>query len=158
MKTYPIPMVPGPTHVPEEVLEAYHFDYGSSDFEPEFLELYNKTETNLQKIFQTKDQIVIKTGEGMIALWGALKSCLLPGDRVLVIGTGLFGFYIGDMAKSIGAEVRSVDFEYNETINDWGKVDETIRDFKPKMITIIHCETPSGTLNPIAELGELKVK
>ncbi len=158
MKTYPIPMVPGPTHVPEEVLKAYDFDYGSSDFELEFLELYNQTEANLQEIFATKNQIVIKTGEGMIALWGALKSCLHPGDRVLVIGTGIFGFYIGDMAKSIGVEVRTVDFEYNETINDWEKVDEAIRNFKPKMITIIHCETPSGTLNPIAELGKLKIK
>jgi len=28
--------------------------------------------------------------------------------------------------------------------------------FKPKMITVVHCETPSGTLNPIAELGRVK--
>ena len=26
------------------------------------------------------------------------------------------------------------------------------------MITVIHCETPSGTLNPIAQLGQLKEK
>ena len=26
----------------------------------------------------------------------------------------------------------------------------------PKMITAVHCETPSGTLNPIARLGEIK--
>ncbi|MEE4114010.1 MAG: aminotransferase class V-fold PLP-dependent enzyme, partial [Desulfobacteraceae bacterium] len=28
--------------------------------------------------------------------------------------------------------------------------------FKPRMITAVHCETPSGTLNPLEELGRLK--
>ena len=31
------------------------------------------------------------TGEGMLALWGALKSCLKPGDHVVSVGTGVFG-------------------------------------------------------------------
>ena len=31
-----------------------------------------------------------------------------------------------------------------------------IAEFKPKMITVVHCETPSGTLNPIDGLGRLK--
>jgi aspartate aminotransferase-like enzyme len=44
MKTYPIPMVPGPVKVPERVLDALRFDYGSGDLETEFLELYNQTE------------------------------------------------------------------------------------------------------------------
>jgi aspartate aminotransferase-like enzyme len=29
---------------------------------------------------------------------------------------------------------------------------------QPKMITVVHCETPSGTLNPLEELGRLKEK
>jgi aspartate aminotransferase-like enzyme len=37
-------------------------------------------------------------------------------------------------------------------------VEQAIISFKPKMITAIHCETPSGTLNPIEELGRLKEK
>lgn len=37
-------------------------------------------------------------------------------------------------------------------------IEQAIVEFKPKMITAVHCETPSGTLNPIAELGQLKVK
>jgi aspartate aminotransferase-like enzyme len=158
MKTYPIPMVPGPVSVPIEVLQAYQVNYGSSDIEPEFLELYNKAEANLQKIYATKNSVVIQTGEGMMALWGALKSCLNPEDRVLCISTGLFGSGIGDMALTIGAKVRRVDFEFNQTINDWKRVEEAIVEFKPKMITSVHCETPSGTLNPIAELGQLKAK
>ena len=156
MQTYPIPMVPGPTSVHPDVLKAYQTDFGSSDLEPEFLDLYNRTEAQLKQVFGTKNSVAIMTGEGMIALWSALKSCLQPGERVLSIGTGLFGYGVGDMARSIGAEVQTVDFEYNQTINDWQKVEDAVASFKPKMITVIHCETPSGTLNPLARLGEIK--
>ncbi|MEM5774446.1 MAG: aminotransferase class V-fold PLP-dependent enzyme, partial [Anaerolineaceae bacterium] len=158
MQTYPIPMVPGPVKVPDEVLKAYLTNYGSSDMEPEFLDLYNRTEQQLQQVFATRNKVVIMTGEGMIVLWGAMKSCLKPGDRVLTIGTGLFGFGAGDMAASLGAEVQTVGFAFDETINDWQKVEDAVAAFKPTMITVTHCETPSGTLNPLERLGEIKRK
>jgi aspartate aminotransferase-like enzyme len=151
-------MVPGPVRVPRKIFEAYQVDYGSADIEPEFLELYNHTEENLKKVIQTGSKVVIHTGEGMITLWGALKSCILPGDRVLAVGTGVFGFGIGDMARSIGADVFTVSFGYDETIHDWDLVEKAIAEFQPKMITAVHCETPSGTLNPIGPLGMLKEK
>ena len=156
MKTYPIPMVPGPVKVAQEVLDAYQINYGSGDMESEFLELYNQTEANLKKILSTQSQVVIQSGEGMLALWAALKSCLVPGDRVLSIATGVFGDGIGEMAASIGAEVRKVSLPYDETISDMEKIKQAVDQIKPKMITVVHCETPSGTLNPIAELGQLK--
>ena len=88
MKTYPIPMVPGPVSVPEEVRAVYRTDYGSADLESEFFELYAETEKNLRKIMGTENSVVIQTGEAMLVLWGALKSCLRPGDRVFGRGHG----------------------------------------------------------------------
>lgn len=158
MKTYPVPMVPGPVSVPAPVLQAYQTDYGSADLEPEYLELYRQAEACFQQIFATRNQVVIMTGEGMIALWGAMKSCLTPGDRVLAVATGVFGYGIGDMARSIGAEVHTVDLGYDQTITDLDEIEAAILDFKPKMITAVHCETPSGTLNPLDGLGQLKEK
>lgn len=158
MKTYRIPMVPGPVRVSEEVLKEYLVDYGSADLEPEYLDLYNRTEANLQKIFATKNKIAIQTGEGMLGLWGAMKSCLLPGDRVLSIATGVFGYGFADMAKSLEANVRTIALPYNETIYNWAEIEKAIGDYQPKMITVVHCETPSGTLNPLDELGRLKRK
>jgi aspartate aminotransferase-like enzyme len=156
MKTYPIPMVPGPVKAHPAVLEAYRVDYGSADLEKEYVELYTQTETNLKAILKTKNSVVIFLGEGMMALWGALKSCLVPGDRVLAIGTGVYGYGIGEMAAAVGAEVRTVGLPYNETLSDLSEVKKAIAGFKPKMITVVHCETPSGTLNPIDGLGRLK--
>ena len=156
MKTYPIPMVPGPVKAHPDVLAAYRVDYGSADLEREYVELYTQTEANLKRILQTRSQVVIFLGEGMMALWGALKSCLAPGDRVLAVGTGIFGYGIGDMAAAIGAEVRTVGLPYDQTLSDLTAVAEAVAAFKPKMITAVHCETPSGTLNPLEGLGRLK--
>ncbi len=156
MKIYPIPMVPGPVKVAQQVLDAYQINYGSADLEAEFLELYNRTEANLKTIMATQNQVVIQTGEGMLALWTALKSCLRAGDRVLSVATGVFGDGIGDMAATTGAEVRKISLPYDQTISDMDRIKTMIEDFKPKMITVVHCETPSGTLNPIAELGGIK--
>jgi aspartate aminotransferase-like enzyme len=118
MQTYQIPLVPGPTSVPNEVRAAYQVDYGSADLEPEYLKLYADTQAQLQRIMSTANQVALFSGEGMVALWGALKSCLRPGDKVLAVATGVFGYGIGDMARAIGAEVETVGFEYDQAADD----------------------------------------
>ncbi len=154
MRAYRVPMVPGPTSVPREVLAVYDVDYGSSDLEPEFFELYGRVEGQLQTIMATRNRIATMTGEGMLALWSALKSCLKAGDRVLVVSTGLFGGGIGDMARPLGALVETVDFDW-DSIADPARVEEAVIRFRPKMVTAVHCETPSGTINPIGAIGEI---
>jgi aspartate aminotransferase-like enzyme len=156
MISYPIPMIPGPVSVPGSVLDQYLVNFGSPDLEPEFLSLYNRLEANLQRILATQNRVAIQSGEGMLALWSGLKSCLAPGDRVLALATGVFGYGIGEMAGTLGAEVRTYGIGYDQTLSDWDAIEVEIASFKPKMITVVHCETPSGTLNPLEELGRLK--
>ena len=102
MQTYKIPLVPGPVSVPQEVRDVYQIDFGSADLEDEFFQLYSECEAGLQTILETKNQVAIQIGEGMLALWGALKSVIRPGDRVLAVATGVFGYGVADMAKSLG--------------------------------------------------------
>lgn len=156
MQTYAIPMVPGPVSVPSAILDVYQTNFGSGDLEPEYLSLYAEVEAKMQHVLSTRSQIVMQSGEAMVVLWGALKSCLLPGDRVLAISTGLYGDAIARMAASTGAEVRTISLGYDATLSDLSAVEQAIVDFAPKMITVIHCETPSGTLNPLQDLGQLK--
>ena len=158
MEKYRLPMVPGPVSVPQQILDAAVVNYGSADLEKEYIDLYKATEKALQKIMRTRNSVVIQTGEGMLALWGALKSCLQPGDKVLALSTGLFGYGIGEMAESLGCEVRTVGFSFDESITDFETVERAIREFCPKMITMVQSETPSGTLNPVGRIGDLKEK
>lgn len=155
MHTYEIPLVPGPTAVPQEVLSAYQVDYGSADLEREFLDLYAETQEALQTILGTSNQLALMSGEGMVALWGALKSTIQPGDKVLAVATGVFGYGIGDMARSLGAQVETVSFEYDQAATDMQLVEDAIRRFRPKMVTLVHCETPSGVINSAADVGSL---
>jgi aspartate aminotransferase-like enzyme len=73
----------------------------------------------------------------------------------LAIATGVFGYGIGDMARAIGAEVEMVGFEYDQAAADLERVEQAIRRFRPKMVTLVHCETPSGIVNPAGEVGAL---
>lgn len=169
-----VPMLPGPVTVPDSVLEIMRRDYGTDDFDEAYLELYKATGENLATLAGTPARdVVIMTGEGMLGLWAALKSSLQPGDRVLSVGTGLFGDGLGQMAAALGCEVMPYSLSYNQTIGqptpqgdyprlggnsapDLDKIEDAVRKFKPKMITAVHCETPSGTLNPLAGLGRIK--
>lgn len=151
-----IPMVPGPVSVPREILNAGALDFGSADLEPEYVSLYLETERLLQEIMRTRSRVVIQTGEGMLGLWTAMKSTLRAGDRVLALSTGLFGEGFADMARSIGCETRLEAFGDDETLRDFERVERAVREFRPKMITMVQNETPSGTMNPVREVGEIK--
>ena len=154
-----IPMVPGPVTLHPDVVAALAKDYGSGQIEPDFLPFYAKTADALRPLMGTKHDVVLMTGEGMLALWAGLKSCLKPGETVLSVGTGVFGDGMADMAASFGCAVHKVSLPYDTTIgcgDSLEVIEAAIRRTKPAMITAVHCETPSGTLNPLAELGALK--
>ena len=153
-----IPMVPGPTSVHPDVLAAMHADFPSADTEPAFIPLYHETSRQLARLMGTKNDVVIMSGEGMLALWGAMKSCLRPGDPVLCVGTGLFGDGNANMARALGCRVELVSQPYDTVIDDatLERVEDAAKRLHPVMITAVHGETPSGTLNPLAALGKLK--
>src|SRR4030042_2357247 len=106
METYKIPLVPGPVSIPEALRAVYQINYGSADLEEEFFNLYAECEQKLQTVLGTQNQVTIQSGEGMLALWGALKRVIRPGDRILAVATGFFGFGIGEMASQIGANTE----------------------------------------------------
>ncbi|MCD7953698.1 MAG: hypothetical protein LUG14_12515 [Synergistaceae bacterium] len=85
MQTYKIPLVPGPSSVPLKYREAYLTDYGSTDLENDFFALLAENISLLQQVLKTKNSVIIGSGEAMMILWGALKSVVKPGDRVLAV-------------------------------------------------------------------------
>jgi aspartate aminotransferase-like enzyme len=154
MRTYSVGLVPGPVSVPEEFRRAYLENYGSADLEEDFFLLYEENERLLQQVLKTKNPVTIQSGEGMSVLWGALKSCLLPGDRLLAVSNGPFGRGFGEMAEAMGMEVLIVEAPEGE-FPEAADVRKEALAFRPHMITAVHCETPSGLLNPVAPLGEI---
>ncbi len=152
------PMYPGPVSVHQEVLKVISKDYSPARYSKEYEEMYAYVCNSIQNIAGTKNDVVLATGEAMLGLWTALKSCLKAGDKVLCVGNGVFGDGFADMAKALQLETRLISFPYDTTFTTENikEVEKVIDEFKPTMITAVHCDTPSGTLNPLAELGELK--
>ena len=59
MKTYKIPLVPGPTSVPAEYRVAYMTDYVCSALEEEFFELLAENKNLLKKMRHTQTDVFI---------------------------------------------------------------------------------------------------
>ena len=51
-------------------------------------------------------------------------------------------------------DVEVVGFGYDE-VPDPEQVREAAKRFRPKLVTAVHCETPSGTLAPLQVIGEV---
>lgn len=151
MMTYRVPLVPGPTRVPLPVMDAFGRDYPASDLEPEYARVYLEAEDRLRRLVGGRGRVAIMTGEGMVALWGALKSVVAPGDRVVAVAAGLFGRGIGAMAEGIGADVVYDGYD-DDRVPDPERVAEVVARHDPAVVTLVHCETPSGTLSPLAAL------
>ncbi len=152
-------MYPGPVNIHPKALEALSKNYFPARYSPEFKQAYQYICSSIQELCNTKNDVLIATGEAMLALWATLKSTLQAKDKVLTIGTGVFGDGFADMAESLGCEVCRLSFPYNQTIGSdeyLKEIELAIDSFKPKMITLVHCETPSGTLNPLERIGALK--
>lgn len=154
MKIYPIPLVPGPVSVPLKYRDSYLTDYGSSDLEKDFYSLLSENHELLRQILKTKNEVTIQSGEAMLILWGALKSTIKQGDKVLVLSNGIFGRGFGEMAETLGAEVEILEAPDGEFVN-LDTLREKIKTFKPYLVTAVHCETPSGLLNPIADVAQI---
>lgn len=153
-----MPFYPGPVSIHPAVARALGRDYGPPRMGEEYLELYRSVRARLQTLLETKEDVLIGTGEGMLVLWGALKSLLKPGDTVLSVGTGVFGDGFADMAEALGCRAVRISEPYDRTISasTLERVEEAVRAHSPVLMTAVHCETPSGTLNPLEELGRLK--
>ncbi|KAF9933305.1 hypothetical protein FBU30_005889 [Linnemannia zychae] len=169
-------LVPGPTVVPQYLLNHYSKTfYGSGDLNKECMDSYNECCTQLSGLIGFKAQesqggsIVIMSGEGMVGLWGGLKSVIpWPFEyvkdaygvsklmevkdrkyRVLTVGNGVYGCGMHDMVVGLkypNIEVRAVDSAWNQPVNV-EKAIEVIREWQPDLVTMVHCDTPTGALN-----------
>ncbi|MDR2944163.1 MAG: alanine--glyoxylate aminotransferase family protein [Methanosarcinales archaeon] len=151
----PLLMTPGPTQVRENVRRVRAAEMTNPDLEPEFFKFYRKTCLKLASFLNTKSQVLILSGEGMVALDSACASLTEAGDRVLILDNGIFGEGFADMVQVYGAEPVVFKGERTRGLSaeDLRAFLEQDSDFK--FATIVHCDTPSGVLNDLKEICPL---
>jgi pyridoxamine--pyruvate transaminase len=144
----------GPTMASPRVLAAlgspitYHYD-------PEFLEAFRRTERKLAEIFQTRNDVLLMQGEAVLGLEAAARALVEPGTAVLNLVSGVFGKGMGYWLKDFGADLHELEVAYNDAV-DPADVERYL-DEHPEitLVTVVHCETPSGTLNDVSAIGPI---
>lgn len=145
----PLIMTPGPTSINEGVRRALSREVTNPDLDLNFYEFYKETCNKLKELLNTKNDVLILSGEGILGLEAACASIIEPGERVLVIDNGIFGKGFGDFAKIYGGRVEYFQSDYESAI-DVEKLEDFLKeDHDFKMATLVHCETPSGITNPV---------
>lgn len=151
----PLIMTPGPTYVSEKVRRALSEEITNPDIDLQFYEYYRETCEGIQKLLKTENRVLILDGEGILGLEAACASLIESGDRVLCIDNGIFGKGFGDFAKMYGADVVYFESDYRSGL-DVDALEEFLKkDSDFKVATVVHCETPSGILNPIEQICPL---
>lgn len=145
----PYLMTPGPTQVRENVRLARAGSCTNPDIDPDFVEMYKDTCLNIGKVLKTKDDVLILSGEGILGLEAACATLTEPGDRVLVIDNGIFGEGFADFVTMYGGEPVVFKSKRTKGVNVKALKEFLEKDNDFKYATIIHCDTPSGVLNPL---------
>jgi len=145
--------IPGPTPVPDRILRA--MDTPIIDHRgPEFAKLAKKCLDGIKTIFKTTNPVIIYTATGTGAWEGALVNTLSPGDRVLMVETGQFATLWKKMAERIGLKPEFITSDWRNGA-DPKAIEAKLREDKAKEIKavcVLHNETSTGALTPIAEI------
>ena len=83
-------MIPGPTPVPEKVLQALS-KHPIGHRSKEFQALVESTTKNLQWLHQTQNDVLTITGSGTAAMEAGIINTLSRGDKVICGENGKFG-------------------------------------------------------------------
>ncbi|MBO5238886.1 MAG: alanine--glyoxylate aminotransferase family protein [Lachnospiraceae bacterium] len=148
-------MTPGPTRVRENVRMARSLETTNPDLDLEFYEYYRETCELISDLLNTKNPAYILSGEGILGLEAACASLTEPGDRVLVIDNGVFGRGFADFVRIYGGEPVLYTTDYQEIIDAAALKEFLERDHDFKYATVVHCDTPSGRLNPVQDICPL---
>ncbi|MDQ3654751.1 MAG: alanine--glyoxylate aminotransferase family protein [Chloroflexota bacterium] len=152
MTTWPrFNMASGPVDVTVETLRSmqrpilYHYD-------PAFIEVFSHTTDLLKQVFRTDYDVVIMQAEAILGLEAAVASLISPGDKVLNVVSGVFGKWMEDFIRTYRGDPVELSVPYNAAVDpdDVRRVLHTIPGIK--YLTVVHSETPSGTVNPVREI------
>src|SRR5580693_9609406 len=123
--------------------------------DPAFRALYAETVTLLREAFGTSVDPVIFPGEAVVGIEAAAAALIGPDDVVLNVVSGIYAKAFGRLAGRFARDVIEVETAYNASI-DPATVGEALdRRDDVTIVSVVHCETPSGTVNDLNAISQL---
>ncbi|MCM3728266.1 alanine--glyoxylate aminotransferase family protein [Neobacillus cucumis] len=146
-------MTPGPVEVDPRVLRAMSTPI-LGQFDPAFTNIMNEVMEMLRQVFQTKNHWAFPIdGTSRSGNEAILCSIIEPGDKVLVPIYGRFGHLLVEICERYGAEVHTLECPWGEVFEPQVVIAE-IKKVNPKIVAIVHGETSTGRMQPLAEIGK----
>ncbi|MCP4422651.1 MAG: 2-aminoethylphosphonate--pyruvate transaminase [Chloroflexi bacterium] len=147
---------PGPLTTSPMVKQAMLRDLGSRDFA--FIELVKDIRQRLLLLGEVDEagyEAIIMQGSGTFGLEAVVSSTVPPDGKLLVLINGAYGRRIAQIAEVLNIAVTRLDFPENEKVGVTAVADALTADESITHIVITHCETTTGLINPVREIGEI---
>jgi aspartate aminotransferase-like enzyme len=142
--------IPGPVQVSEKTFAAFCkplIGHRSGDFK----KLYGGIQPRLQELFQTQQPVFLSTSSAWGVMEGAIRNLVGKG-KVLNCMCGAFSDKWLDVSRRCGKEAVPLQVEWGQPIRG-----EQVRAQLEKggfdAITLIHNETSTGVMSPLAEIA-----
>jgi len=145
---------PGPTNVDPLALAAMQRPM-QGHLDPELHDVLLEVVRMLRLVYRAPDGLVLPLqATGTTGMETGLVNLTEPGDTVIVGASGYFGRRLIEVARRAGCEVV-------ELIEDWGVHVPNARLLRAveehpeaTLMAVVHGETSTGTMHPLAALGE----
>ncbi len=146
---------PGPTPIHPRALAALSWPM-RSHMDPEVFAFNDRVVQDLHELFKTPagSFASLLSGTGSLGMEAGFANLLEMGERALIVSNGVFGERMIEMARRLGASVTAVRFAAGERVG-LARVRAVAHFVKPKLIAMVHGETSTGVMNPVAEVGEI---
>lgn len=145
---------PGPSNVSPSVLRAMsrplvgHLDLF-------FVKMMEEIKAMLRQVFLTKNDMTFPvSGTGSAGMEFCFANLIEPGDRVVIGVNGVFGTRMCDVAERCGAKVIKVESPWGQII-EAEQIAKALGKCRPKLVAIVHAETSTGALTPVADIARL---
>lgn len=142
--------IPGPTNVPEVVLQAMHRP-ALDIYAEELLETTGQCLADLKSVFRTEADTYIYISNGHGAWEAALTNSLSRGDRVLILESGRFAKGWGEQGDLLGLQVEILPGDWRRAV-DPAALEARLRadaTHEIKAILVVQIDTASGVVNDI---------
>lgn len=147
---------PGPLTTSQSVKQAMLRDLGSRDFD--FIRLIKEIRQKLVELGQVSPEeftAIILQGSGTFGLEAVVSSTIPPDGKLLVIINGAYGKRIVKIASILKIETVIVESP-EDNKPDLKKISAALQeDSRITNVAVVHCETTTGIINPIKEIGSL---
>jgi len=148
-------MIPGPTPVPENVLNCmskHPIGHRSGDFQ----EIVQRTTEQLKWLHQTTSDVLTITGSGTAAMEAGIINTLSKGDQVICGNNGKFGERWVKVAKAYGLEVKEIKADWGQPLdpNKFKSILEEDTNRNIKAVILTHSETSTGVINDLKAINK----